>query len=391
MVERDSGELLRAYVLFAMMPDNMIRGATSSVLEPVPGLTRRSPLFGALLALALGLAACGKKADDGAPAQSADSAATSSGNQYQDPSVDFPITEAPPAEKVSGNPFKDVKLFVDPESLAQLRVNALKKDHPDKAAIIEKIAKQPQALWLGEWNTNIYRTVQFVVGKAKALGEVPVFIAYNVPGRDCGQHSAGGLKDDDAYKRWIRRIAAGIGEDSAVVILEPDAIPLLDKCLTPEQQEERLALIKDAVRVLRQNPKTIVYIDGGHAVWKPAEDIAERLKKAGVDEAHGFSLNTSNYGPTDQNIEFGKKVSTLLGGSTHFVIDTSRNGAGYAPKYDWCNPPGRKIGNPPTIETGEPLVDAFLWLKRPGESDGECNGGPKAGAFWDENAIELAK
>ncbi len=284
MVERDSGELLLGFLLFAMMPVNMTRGATPSVLEPVPVLARRAPLFGALLALAIGLAACGKKADDSAPAQSAESTTATSGNQYQDPSVDFPITEPPAAQKASGNPFKDVKLFVDPESLAQLRVNALKKDHPDKAAIIEKIAKQPQALWLGEWNTNIYRTVQFVVGKAKALGEVPVFIAYNVPGRDCGQHSAGGLKDDDAYKRWIRRIAAGIGEDSAVVILEPDAIPLLDKCLTPEQQEERLSLIKDAVRVLRQNPKTIVYIDGGHAVWKPAEDIAERLKKAGVEE-----------------------------------------------------------------------------------------------------------
>ena len=96
-----------------------------------------------------------------------------------------------------------------------------------------------------------------------------------------------------------------------------------------------------------------------------------------------------------------EQTRTLLGATalspagavaaTPFVIDTSRNGAGYAPKYEWCNPPGRKIGNPPTIETGEPLVDAFLWLKRPGESDGECNGGPKAGAFWDENAIELAK
>jgi endoglucanase len=361
----------------------------SSVLEPVPVLARKAPLFGALFALALGLSACGKKAGESAPAESA-SSSSSSGNQYQDPNFDFPITDPPPASKPSGNPLVGVKLFVDPESLAQLRVNALRKDHPDKAAIIERIAKQPQALWLGEWNTNIYRTVEFVVGKAKALGQVPVFIAYNVPGRDCGQHSAGGLKDDDSYKRWIRRIAAGIGDDAAVVVLEPDAIPLLDKCLTPEQQEQRLALIKDAVRVLRQNPKTIVYIDGGHAVWKPAEVIAERLKKAGVDEAHGFSLNTSNYGPTDQQIEFGKKVSELLGGA-HFVIDTSRNGAGYAPEYEWCNPPGRKIGTPPTTETGEPLVDAFLWLKRPGESDGECNGGPKAGAFWDENAIELAK
>ena len=211
-----------------------------------------------------------------------------------------------------------------------------------------------------------------------------------MPGRDCGQHSAGGLEDADSYKRWIRQVAGGIGQDSAVVILEPDAIPLLDKCLSPEQQTQRLALLLDAVRVLRERPKAIVYLDAGHAAWKPAEFIAEKLKLAGVEEAHGFSLNTSNYGPTDQNVEFGKKVSALSGGA-HFVIDTSRNGAGYAPAFEWCNPSGRKIGRPPTTQTGEPLVDAFLWLKRPGESDGECNGGPRAGAFWLEQALELAR
>ena len=82
----------------------------------------------------------------------------------------------------------------------------------------------------------------------------------------------------------------------------------------------------------------------------------------------------------------------------HFVIDSSRNGQGpwtptatYPDPQTWCNPPGRKIGKAPTVETGDPLIHAYLWLKRPGESDGECNGGPKAGAFWLEQAIELAK
>jgi len=313
-----------------------------------------------LAGLAVAFAAVGCSA--GAPSQSGGAAGAKppSANPYLDPEEQFPITNPPAAQKPTGNPFQGVKLWIDPESLAMLRANAIRAAEPANAAILDKVAKQPMALWLGEWNSNIYRIVQHVVGKAKAEGAVPVFVAYNVPGRDCGQHSAGGLADDDAYKRWIRRIAAAIDKDSAVIILEPDALPLLDKCLNPEQQEQRMALIKDAVRVLRQNPKTIVYIDSGHAVWKPAEIMAERLKKAGIDEAHGFALNTSNYGPTDQNIAFGKKVSSLA-------------------------------GNAPTTDTGDPIVDAFLWLKRPGESDGECNGGPKAGVFWTERAIELAK
>jgi endoglucanase len=93
---------------------------------------------------------------------------------------------------------------------------------------------------------------------------------------------------------------------------------------------------------------------------------------------------------------YGKTLSSLVGGR-HFVIDTSRNGNG-GPKVadndseaSWCNPAGRALGSPPTTETGEPLCDAFLWIKKPGESDGACNGGPKAGEFWPERALELAK
>src|SRR5580692_11948254 len=110
-----------------------------------------------------------------------------------------------------------------------------------------------------------------------------------------------------------------------------------------------------------------------------------------------ISLNVSNYKSTSSEITYGKEISKLLGGK-HFVIDTSRNGNG-PPKCDegaddetcWCNPPGRALGSPPTASTADPLIDAYLWLKKPGESDGQCNGGPKAGVFWPDKAPELAR
>lgn len=315
------------------------------------------------------------------------------------PSDDAPITEAPTPPKATGNPFNGVKLWVDPESNAMLRSKALMASQPDNAKLIhDKIAVHPQALWLGEWNSNVYRKVRYVVDLAAQENALPIFVAYNLPGRDCGNESAGGLKTGDMYKHWIRKIAAGIGDRAAVVVLEPDALGLLEKpdakdpnkpCLTKEQQTERLALLHDAVKVLRQNPKTIVYLDGGHSKWEPADVMADRLKRAGVDDAHGFALNTSNYRATEELIPYGKAVSAKLGG-THFVLDTSRNGNGPL-GVEWCNPPGRKLGLPPNTNTGDPLIDAYLWLKRPGESDGACNGAPKAGAFWDEQAVELAK
>ncbi|CAM5532402.1 glycoside hydrolase family 6 protein [Streptomyces hirsutus] len=36
-------------------------------------------------------------------------------------------------------------------------------------------------------------------------------------------------------------------------------------------------------------------------------------------------------------------------------------------------------------------MDAYLWVKRPGESDGECKGGPKAGEWWEDYAVKLAE
>lgn len=109
--------------------------------------------------------------------------------------------------------------------------------------------------------------------------------------------------------------------------------------------------------------------------------------------------------------------ASLLGSArptTHFVIDTSRDGVGpwqfpaatFPDPQDWCNPPGRGNGTPPTANTGDALVDAFLWVKVPGESDGSCNRGiadsttdpewgsivdPAAGVWFPEQALQLAQ
>jgi cellulase/cellobiase CelA1 len=34
---------------------------------------------------------------------------------------------------------------------------------------------------------------------------------------------------------------------------------------------------------------------------------------------------------------------------------------------------------------------AFLWIKTPGESDGSCGGGPQAGKWWADYALELSR
>ncbi|MCH2108387.1 MAG: glycoside hydrolase family 6 protein [Polyangiaceae bacterium] len=306
-----------------------------------------------------------------------------------------PILDPPDPPPVTENPLVGKKLFVDPQSLAMLRANAIRASYPQQATVLDRIAQQPQALWMGDWNTDVFRAVEFFVERAKKDGSVPVMIAYNIPYRDCDQYSKGGVSSGEAYRRWIRNLAAGIGQDEAVVILEPDALGHFGECLTKKQEEERMFLLRDAVQVLRKNPHVAVYLDAGHPRWQSVEEITRRLSMAGIENAHGFALNVSNYIGTEECREYGHAVSELLAGK-HFIVDTSRNGAGpyeqaQTAEESWCNPPGRKIGFPPTTQTGDPICDALLWLKRPGESDGECNGGPKAGQFWMEQALQMAQ
>ena len=285
-----------------------------------------------------------------------------------------------------GNPLAGRRLYVDPNSNARRHAEALRRSRPQDAALVDQIARQPTARWLGSGARDIGSEVNAAVTTIIGAGALPVFVAYNIPGRDCGAYSAGGAGGSDAYRRWIRSFASGIRGRGAVVVLEPDALPGMD-CLSAQGQRDRLTLMREAVRALKAQ-RAYVYIDAGHARWHRPEVMADRLKQAGIEMADGFSLNVSNYIANSLNIAYGERLSRLVGGK-HFIIDTSRNGIGT--QTQWCNPRGQALGMVPTTRTGHPLIDAFLWVKQPGESDGTCNGGPRAGNWWNEIAVELSR
>jgi len=305
-------------------------------------------------------------------------------------------TKTPKAAPRPGeNPFARAAFYVDDQSSAKRQADTWRAKRPEDAAAIERIARQPKADWFGDWNPNVELAVDLRVTEISRTGGLPVMVVYNIPNRDCGLYSRGGAKAPAAYKTWVRAVAKGIGSRRAAVVLEPDALPLLKKCLSPADQQARLELVRFAVATLKANPGTAVYIDAGHSGWIDPPEMAQRLVAGGVAEADGFSLNVSNYKSTDEELGYGREVSRLVGGK-HFIIDTSRNGNG-APNVEgdveaaWCNPDGRAIGAAPTSITGEPLCDAFFWVKPPGESDGRCNHGPAAGMWWPDKALELAK
>ncbi|MFD7643547.1 glycoside hydrolase family 6 protein [Kitasatospora sp. NPDC059795] len=345
------------------------------------------------------------------------------------------------------------RFYVDPGSKAvqQAWTDLLAHDLAGAKAMAE-LGSWPVAQWFNGTATAQQTTdaMAELQGKAARARQVPVAVAYNVPGRDCSQYSAGGAANSAEYAAWIDALARGIGDRTTVVVLEPDGLALSPAFCggTAAQQQDRLAEIGAAVDRLAQQRGTLVYLDGGHSGWQNVGTQARLLIDGGVGRAQGFFLNVSNYMTDASLIRYGTQVSKCVwylehtpGASadscanqywpaadadawyaahvpadatlTHFVIDSSRNGQGPwtppAGKYTgdpqvWCNPPGRGLGARPTAATGVPLLDAYLWVKVPGESDGSCTRGtagpldpesgivdPPAGGWWPEQALTLAR
>jgi endoglucanase len=294
------------------------------------------------------------------------------------------------------NPFADVYWVVDTESNARRTADRWRATRPADAAAMDKLAGQPSAAWMGNWNPNVELDVKTYVWSRTRAGGLPVMVLYNLPFRDCGLYSKGGAGSVAGYHKWIDAVARGIGDRRAVVVLEPDGLPQMSDCLDAGRRAERIAMIRYAVDKLESLPGAAVYLDAGHSKWLAAPEMAARLREAGIDQADGFSLNVSNYQTTEDLLRYGREISGLVGGK-HFIIDTGRNGNGPPVGFDakdernWCNPDGRALGAPPTTNTGEPLCDAFYWIKPPGESDGSCNHGPAAGNWWPDKALEMAR
>ncbi|MFI6933345.1 glycoside hydrolase family 6 protein [Streptomyces sp. NPDC050287] len=284
--------------------------------------------------------------------------------------------------------------WVNPDGNAAKQLAAyLKAGKKAEAEQIRKIAEQPTGEWIGPENPE--QEARGFTEAAEKADRTAILVLYNIPHRDCGQYSQGGAADGDAYRAWIDGVTKGIGDRSATVILEPDAVlHLVDGCTGKKFHEERYALLNEAVNKLAALKNTKVYLDAGNAGWGHPDQIFEPLQRAGVGQADGFAVNVSNFYSTEDSIAYGKRLSAKVGDKP-FVIDTSRNGKGPykdgTAKERWCNPPGRALGETPTTKTADPLVDAYVWVKRPGESDGECKGGPKAGQWWADYALNLAR
>ena len=423
----------------------------------------------------------------------------------------------------------DTRFYVPPPAAGSLQQigHLIAAGQPQNARLVAEMERVPSAVWLdGETaaqsargavgtmqaGRDVMRQVHTALVRASQQHAVPVFVAYNIPGRDCSQYSAGGAPSDAAYESWIESIRAALGNAKAVVLLEPDALANLpgycgsayDAKFPAITNQTRIDDVAYGVKTLESDPNISLYIDAGNSAWQPVGTIAETLVAADVQQAQGFFLNVSNYQYATNSAYYGTWVSACIayatqlqgetqasalgytasltsadnnpqgafnscpnqywnGGpatgwngvamspfgvwsesqteaslnaagidsryasmlgttapTTHFVVDTSRDGLGpnsmatyAAPPYsqpksvistlqsgNWCNPPGTGLGTQPTTDTSTvvssldgylpantpALLDAYLWVKTPGQSDGQCDAAGGVRAWQDYTA-----
>jgi cellulose 1,4-beta-cellobiosidase len=316
------------------------------------------------------------------------------------------------ADPTPSNPFADVRFYVSPKWREQ--VESAAAAHPDQAARVRSLSAQPVALWIDSIDAAKNTVPRWL---DDARGQLAVLVLYDLPNRDCAANSSSGDLAADGEARYraevVDPIAAQLrahADQRVAIVVEPDSLANLATNANVAKCAESDALyrrsIAYAVSALAL-PNTALYLDAGHAGWLGWD--ANRAKIAGIfrdvldraggpSKIRGFATNVSSYGvlragggasaepgnASPDELSYVEKLGADLAkvGITGkaFVIDTSRNGrAGVRQKPgDWCNVSGAGLGERPRAAPA-PNVDAYFWIKVPGESDGTSD--PNAERF----------
>jgi cellulose 1,4-beta-cellobiosidase len=348
------------------------------------------------------------------------------------------------------NPFSGARFFINPEYVAQVEQAA--QLAPADAETIRKVAQYPSGLWLHSvehvGKIPIWLDAARKQQQDNGRPTLSVFVVYNMPNRDCSAKSSAGdlkMEKNGAHryrKEFIDPIAAhfqAYPDLPIVVILEPGSLANLATNLSiPACAEARSAYLEATVYAIQRLglPNVSLYLDAAHSGWlgwdqnreKVAKVYKEVLKLAGgFHTIRGFATNIANYShlsnrdglgledtnPCYNESVYVKKLAVTLGEhgfrGKGFIIDTSRNGRGKIRRtWDrWCNIKDAGLGERPVADP-DVFVDAYFWVKPPGESDGtsdptqphfdpactspdSASGAPPAGEWFQSHFLNLVR
>jgi cellulose 1,4-beta-cellobiosidase len=351
-----------------------------------------------------------------------------------------------------GNPFAGAAFYIDPAYVA--KVESSIKASPADGPLLKKVEAFPTAVWLDSIKAaaTVSKTLDLAAAQEKKAGKpvVTVFVAYDLPDRDCSAVASNGELTSEKggekryQKEFVDKIAAQVKahpKSRVVFVVEPDSLANIAtnmsvaKCAAAENVYKHS--VAYAIKTLAM-PNVSLYVDAAHAGWlgwsgnrtKIAKIYSDVLTEAGgADKIRGFTTNVSNYDalkdgdlaklePSDpatgelqyiQILDESLSEAGITGKA--FLIDTSRNGkTGIRTKSgSWCNIKGAGLGERPQANPA-PLVDAYFWIKPPGDSDGggdpakpgfdkSCGpdapdsaaGAPHAGSWFPSYFVDLAR
>jgi len=306
----------------------------------------------------------------------------------------------------------------------QSSINMLSGDLQQQANRVKYV---PTAIWLA-WDGAPNELPKQLGG---AGGSTIVFIMYWIPTRDCNSNaSQGGANDLNGYRGYVDSVYNSFRSypnNRIVIVIEPDTIGNMVTSQNNENCRRTAVTHKQALAYAINKFGSLnnvqVYLDAGHSQWltgyedETAALIKEILDMAPQGRIRGLSTNVSNFQPIANEYEYHTRLYDALErvGVTNmrFIVDTSRNGQdvseAFARTKTWCNLVGtgfgeRPKGNPDPINM--PLLDAYMWLKPPAESDGSSRGmkadpvcarsdslpnAPEAGSWFHDYFVQLLR
>jgi cellulose 1,4-beta-cellobiosidase len=353
--------------------------------------------------------------------------------------------------EVKGNPYAGASFFVNPYYVGLLK--EAREKNPELASQFNKMMEHGGT---GVWIVTraLVPIAQTMLDDARKQQEetgkpvVSTFVVYNLPERDCAASASAGelLLDQDGLEKYKHEFIDPLVAVS--VVLEPDSLPNLvtnngvRRCNDRVFQAYREGVVY-ALRKLALNNVT-TYLDVGHSGWlgwdnnrrSMAKIFKEVLTEAGGTHLiRGFATNVSNYSPL---VEPDKSIQNQSGpyfnwnpamdeltyvsllrrdfeaegiSNRDFIIDTGRNGNPRSRTVwgNWCNIQNARLGAAPTVKPAEG-IDAYVWIKPPGESDGSAvvessmqprdpscasvdsmPNAPLAGEWFHDHALQLLK
>jgi endoglucanase len=272
------------------------------------------------------------------------------------------------------------RFYVPPPAQGSVQqiLHLIKEGQLRDAGLITAMESVPSAVWLdGEtsaqaaepgnlgWeqaDSDVARQVRQTLFAARLQHAVPIFVAYNIPGRDCSQYSAGGAPTDAAYDAWIGSISHALGDAQAVVLEEPDALANLPGYCGAAYASEfpditnttRIDDIRYAVATLESDPNVSLYLDGGNSDWQNVGGMAETLVAADVQQTQGYFLNVSNYQYNTNSEFYGTWVSSCIAYATVNEAQTPADALAAAATFTGTSVPAGAFASPANPPTSPP-------------------------------------